>query len=102
MSENGTQSRLVYVCEGGDCSEKGSVELHNDLREMLKAADPAGKNKLRKYPCFGGCEHGINITCFPDRVFLSKMAKGDLPALCKFLTGAGPLPEGHSGIVAKD
>ena len=29
--------RLVYVCEGGDCSEKGSIDLHAELGEMLPA-----------------------------------------------------------------
>lgn len=102
MSDTAVQTRLVYVCEGGDCSEKGSVELHNELKEMLKAADPEGRNKLRKYPCFGGCEHGINVACFPDRLFLSKLTKTDLPRLRDFLCGKAAMPAGHAGIVAKD
>ena len=69
MSDGETKPRLVYVCEGGDCAERGSIELHNDLKEMLLEADPEKRNKVRKYPCFGGCEHGINMTLFPDKVF---------------------------------
>jgi NADH:ubiquinone oxidoreductase subunit E len=94
--------RLVYVCEGGDCSEKGSVELHNDLKERLLAADPEMQNKVRKYPCFGGCEHGINMTLYPDKVFLSMLSKADLPALCDYLTGQAPCPAGKTGVVPKD
>ena len=94
--------RLVYVCEGGDCSEKGSVELHNELRTLLESRDPDKLNKLRKYPCFGGCEHGINIALVPDKVFLSKMTRDDLGALVDHLCERGPEPKGKRGIVDAD
>jgi NADH:ubiquinone oxidoreductase subunit E len=94
--------RLVYVCEGGDCSEKGSVELHNELKAMLEERDPEGRNKLRKYPCFGGCEHGINVVLFPDRVFYSKVKMGDLGEILDHLTGKLPRVERLTGVVPKD
>ena len=96
------ETRLVYVCEGGDCSEKGSVELYQDLKQMLAEKDPEGKNKLRKYPCFGGCEHGINIALFPDRVFYSRITPADVPALCDHLCGKGPELKKNQGIVPHD
>ena len=94
--------RLVYVCEGGDCSEKGSIELHNELKAKLAERDPEGKNRVRKYPCFGGCEHGINVVLFPDRVFYSHVKTADLPAICDHLCGAAPVVERLTGAVAKD
>ncbi len=94
--------RLVYVCEGGDCSEKGSVELHAELKGMLEEKDGAGVNRLRKYPCFGGCEHGINVVLFPDRVFYSRVKTGDLPAIVDHLCAGGPHVERLTGKVAKD
>lgn len=94
--------RLVYVCEGGDCSEKGSVELHNELKAVLAERDPEGKNRVRKYPCFGGCEHGVNVALFPDRVFYSKMTMKDLGPLCDRLCAGGPELEAKKGKVAKD
>ena len=99
MSE---KKRLVYVCEGGDCSEKGSIDLHGDLGEMLRERDAEGKNRLRKYPCFGGCEHGINVVLFPDRVFYSRVTKEDLPEIVEHLTGDGKPVERLTGVVAKD
>ena len=95
-------TRLVYVCEGGDCSEKGSVELHNELKELLATADPEAQNKVRKYPCFGGCEFGINMTLYPDKVFLSRLSKADLPAICQYLIGKGECPAGKTGVVPAD
>ena len=96
------KKRLVYVCEGGDCSEKGSVELHAELGEILKEGDKEGKNRLRKYPCFGGCEHGINVVLFPDRVFYSQVQMSDLPEIAEHLVGDGKPVERLTGKVAKD
>lgn len=94
--------RLVYVCEGGDCSEKGSIDLHGELRSMLEQNDPEGRNKLRRYPCFGGCEVGINVVVFPDRVFYSKVKKADLPEIVDHLCNGGTPVERLKGVVAKD
>lgn len=96
------KKRLVYVCEGGDCSERGSIELHADLAEELREKDQAGKNRLRKYPCFGGCEHGINVVLFPDRVFYSQVKKSDLPEIVEHLTGDGAPVDRLTNKVAKD
>ena len=94
--------RLVYVCEGGDCSEKGSIELYEDLKATLHERDPEGKNKLRKYPCFGGCAHGINMVLFPDRCFYSQVTPDDLPEIVDHLMGVGPKVERLTGKVEKD
>ena len=74
--------KLVYVCEGGDCSEKGSVELCEKLKELLAKDDPDEQRvRVRKYPCFGACEHGVNMTVWPDRIFYSKVTAEDLPEI---------------------
>lgn len=96
------KKRLVYVCEGGDCSEKGSVELHAELGEMLAERDAQGKNRLRKYPCFGGCDHGINVVLFPDRVFYSRVQRKDLAEIVEHLTGDGKPVERLCNVVPKD
>ena len=31
-----------------------------------------GPIKIRRYPCFGACDQGINVTLYPDKVFYSK------------------------------
>lgn len=97
-----SEKRLVYVCEGGDCSEKGSVEVHGQLKTMLAASDPEGLNRLRKYPCFGGCDHGINIVLFPDRIFYSKVKEADLPEIVSHLVGESTPVERLTGKVPKD
>ncbi len=85
-------TRLVYVCEGGDCTEKGSVELFERLRNMLHEWDPEERRiRVRKYPCFGGCEFGINITIWPDRIFYSKVGVEDLPDIVAHIRGGEPV-----------
>ncbi len=95
-------SRLVYVCEGGDCSEKGSVDLYEDLKAMLEEEDPTHRNKLRKFPCFGGCAHGINVVVFPDRCFYSKVTTADLRDIVDSLVSKGGRVDRLTGKVEKD
>jgi (2Fe-2S) ferredoxin len=95
--------RLVYVCEGGDCSEKGSVELFEKLRARLAELDPDEERvRIRKYPCFGGCEHGINITVWPDRIFYSKVTESDLGDIVDHLEKDAPKVERLTGHVKQD
>lgn len=86
-----TEAKLIYVCEGGDCTEKGSGDLYEKLREHLAAKDPdEEKARVRRYPCFGGCECGINVTVWPDRHFYSEVTEADLPEIVEQVTTDGP------------
>ena len=96
-------AKLVYVCEGGDCSEKGSVELFEKLKAKFHEHDPKENTvKIRKYPCFGGCEHGINITIWPDRAFLSKVTESDLAEIVEHVESDEPPVERLTGHVKPD
>jgi (2Fe-2S) ferredoxin len=95
--------RLVYVCEGGDCTEKGSVELCERLKEQLAVVDPGEERaRVRKYPCFGGCEVGINVTVYPDKVFYSRVTEADLPAIVDHVANDAPPVTRLTGIVKPD
>lgn len=96
-------TRLLYVCEGGDCSEKGSGDLYDSLKEVFDERDPREeKVRLRRYPCFGGCECGINVTVFPDREFYSEVTKDDLPAIVAHVLDDGPAVTKLTGKVKPD
>jgi (2Fe-2S) ferredoxin len=83
-------NRLCYVCEGGDCTEKGSGELFDRLRDLIKRFDPAEERiKIRRYPCFGACDQGINVTLYPDKIFYSKVTLADLPEIAAHIEGKG-------------
>ena len=82
--------RLCYVCEGGDCTEKGSGDLYLKLKDRLTEFDPhEEKIRVRRYPCFGGCEQGINVTLFPDKVFYSHVEEKDLAEIVDHIENGG-------------
>ena len=84
-------TKLCYVCEGGDCTEKGSGDLCEKLRAMVREFDPQEeKVKVRRYPCFGACEHGINMTVYPDKVFYSTVKETDLEEVAAHVCDGGP------------
>ncbi len=83
-------SRLLYVCEGGDCTERGSGDLYQEIKEQCESLDPQEERvKVRRYPCFGACECGINVTLFPDRVFYSHVEQADVQELVEHVLGEG-------------
>lgn len=95
--------RLCYVCEGGDCTERGSGDIYHALKQQLDEWDPQEQHvRLRRYPCFGGCEFGINVTVFPDRIFYSHVTKADLPEIVAHLKGEGEPPQRLQGHVEPD
>jgi (2Fe-2S) ferredoxin len=95
--------RLVYVCEGGDCTERGSGDLHDALKDLLAERDPQeDKVRVRRYPCFGGCECGINVTVYPDRLFYSRVTKADLPEIVAHLVDGEAPVERLTGAVKQD
>ncbi|MEE9125658.1 MAG: (2Fe-2S) ferredoxin domain-containing protein [Planctomycetota bacterium] len=96
-------TRLVYVCEGGDCSEKGSGDIHDKLKDRLLQLDPEEeKIRVRRYPCFGGCECGINLTLFPDKVFYSHVTDDDLPEIVNHIVEGGEPVKRLMGAVTPD
>lgn len=94
------EQKLVYVCEGGDCTERGSGDIFDLLKERMDKLDPdEEKVRVRRYPCFGGCECGINLTVAPDRLFYSEVKPADLDDIEKHLLGEGPAVERLTGKV---
>ena len=60
------------------------------LRDLIKKFDPAEERiKIRRYPCFGACDQGINVTLYPDKVFYSKVTLADLPEIAAHIEGKG-------------
>jgi (2Fe-2S) ferredoxin len=95
--------RLCYVCEGGDCTERGSGEIYEKLKELLAEHDPHEERvRVRRYPCFGGCEYGINVTLFPDRVFYSRVTEKDLPEIVAHIEKGGEPVRRLTGAVEPD
>ena len=96
-------ARLLYVCEGGDCTERGSGDLYQKIKEQVEALDPQEERvKVRRYPCFGGCECGVNVTLFPDKIFYSHVEDEDVAELVDHLFADGQVVERLTGHVQPD
>lgn len=96
-------SRLLYVCEGGDCTERGSGDLYQTIKDQCDSFDPLEERvKVRRYPCFGACECGINVTLFPDRIFYSHVGQGDVPEIVDHVLGDGKPVSRLQGQVQQD
>ena len=88
-----SEPKLIYVCEGGDCTERGSGDIHDKLKEQLLAKDPEEQvARVRRYPCFGGCECAINVTVWPDKRFYSEVKEEDLPEIVESVTSEDGQP----------
>ncbi len=95
--------RLLYVCEGGDCTECGSGDIFESLKDQISAHDPNEERvKVRRYPCFGGCEVAINLTVFPDRVFYSQVKPDDIAEIVEHVIGDGEPVQRLTGHVEQD
>ena len=71
--------------------------------ELCAEFDPSEeKIKVRRYPCFGGCEEAVNVTLFPDKVFYSKVTPEDLEEIVAHIKGDGEAVERLTGKVEPD
>lgn len=96
-------ARLLYVCEGGDCTEKGSGDLFEQVKAKISSFDPQEERvKVRRYPCFGGCECGVNITIFPDKIFYSHVKEEDIDEIVDHLLSDGKPVTRLQGHVQQD
>ena len=54
--------------------------------------------KIRRYPCFGACDQGINVTLYPDKIFYSKVTESDLAEIAAILASCDLLVSTDSAI----
>jgi (2Fe-2S) ferredoxin len=83
------QPKVVYVCcncreeEGARicCASQGGIELHTQLKAMVKERGYRTKIRVSKSGCMDRCEVGGNIMIFPDNVWLSHVEPEDVAPL---------------------
>ncbi|HLV68887.1 MAG TPA: (2Fe-2S) ferredoxin domain-containing protein [Polyangiaceae bacterium] len=86
--------RYLFVCVNrrpdgtpkGSCAARGSVELHAELKEMLKARGLA-KLEVRACTssCLDTCWAGPTIAVEPDHYFYGRVTRADLPEIVEAL-----------------
>jgi len=58
----------VFVCDDSDCSAKGSQQLYDTLKQLVKDRNLKETVKVSKSTCLDDCELGPNLLVYPKGV----------------------------------
>ncbi|MBI3543623.1 MAG: (2Fe-2S) ferredoxin domain-containing protein [Deltaproteobacteria bacterium] len=85
----------LFICtnrreKGECCASKGSAELRDKLKALVKSAHPEWKGRVRVNAsgCLGHCEQGITAVLYPEGKWLTGLQATDLAVLEKELSRA--------------
>ena len=62
----------------GSCGEKGSEEVFDALKRMVKERGLAGRVIVSRTNCLKHCSRGITMAVYPDNVWYSGVRPSDL------------------------
>lgn len=68
-------SRHVFICQGNDCSQKGSEEVREEFRRVLIEKKLYSSVKVNKSGCFDQCDYGINLVIYPEGTWYCNVDK---------------------------
>jgi (2Fe-2S) ferredoxin len=84
-----------YVCVNISCSEGGSRQVLEALRERLAASSVA----VKEYVCFGACWMGPNIVLYPKGTWYSDVQVKDVEDIAMHVEGGPPVERlVHGGV----
>jgi len=63
------------------CADRGSLELRDELKAMVREQGLDGKIKVFQSGCLGGCERGPMALSYPDGKLMMSVAQEDLTAI---------------------
>ena len=92
-----TPERLLLVCvntrppgnQRGSCGEKGSQELFDRLKELLRERGLDRRVMLNRSYCLKHCSRGAVIAVQPDNVWYAGVTAEDLAEICSSHLEAG-------------
>src|SRR5437773_7485011 len=84
------------VCQGPDCTIRGSVAICEEITSRVAAA--GSSVVVQVYNCFGACPDGPNIVAYPVGTWYSEVKQGDAAEIADHLLG-GPPVERLTGVV---
>jgi (2Fe-2S) ferredoxin len=65
----------------GSCGEKGSEDLFDRLKSMVKDRGLARRVIVNRTSCLKHCSRGITVAVYPDNVWYARVAAEDLPEI---------------------
>lgn len=84
-----TVRKLILVCtncrdDGRECcAKKGSVDLHQKLKEAVKAV--AHDVRVSKSGCLDRCSTGASVVIMPDNVWIGQVTEEDIPTIVNMI-----------------
>ena len=66
----------------GSCGEKGSEEVFDTLKRMVKERGLAGRIIVSRTGCLKHCSRGITMAVYPENVWYSGVRLTDLEEIC--------------------
>ena len=77
----------------GSCGEKGSQELFERLKELLKERGLDERVMVNRTYCLKHCSRGPTVAVQPDNVWYAGVTAGDLAEICDVHGAGGPAIE---------
>lgn len=90
--------RQILVCVNerppgnpkGSCGEKGSRELFDKLKDMLRERGLDARVMVNRTYCLKHCSRGPVVAVQPDNVWYAGVGEGDLVEICDVHAQGGP------------
>jgi (2Fe-2S) ferredoxin len=96
----GPYERHVFVCTNerapghprGCCSAKGSPEIRERLKALVKERGLAKRVRINGAGCLDFCETGVSIVVYPENVWYGHVTLADVDEIVeKHLAGGEPV-----------
>jgi len=71
----------ILVCNDSDCSVKGSQQLYDTLKQLVKDRNLKQEVKVSKSTCLDDCEIGPNMLVYPSGIVYNGVKTENLEAI---------------------
>jgi (2Fe-2S) ferredoxin len=99
-ARSGPYEKHVFVCTNerppghprGCCSAKGSPEIRERLKALVKERGLAGRVRVNAAGCLDFCETGVSIVVYPENVWYAHVTLTDVGEIVeRHLAGGEPV-----------
>ncbi len=73
-----TPEKIVLVCVGSKCEDKGNKDLVQDLKKIIKKQHLKEVCEVIKVDCFGKCKYAPIISIQPNNIWLSDISQKEI------------------------
>ncbi len=63
----------MFVCNDSDCTAKGSQQLYDSLKQLVKDRNLKAEVKVSNSTCLDDCEIGPNVLVYPKGIIYNNV-----------------------------